>query len=125
MLIPDKLILVADDQMNVVNLLRFVIEKEGYRLQIAMDGQEALDKARQFHPDMILLDIMMPKKDGLEVIAELKDSPDTRDIPVVFLTAKWTRDDKLKGTSLGAVRYLVKPFPIKTIVDTIREILGE
>ena len=102
-------ILVVDDSPKNVDLLVNTL-KHDYRLEIARNGPQALDYAKKYDPDLILLDIMMPEMDGFEVCARLKAAPETKDIPVVFLTAMSDTDDKTRGFELGAVDYITKPF---------------
>jgi len=102
-------VLVVDDSPKIVDLLVSTL-KDDYRLEIAQSGPEALDYAIKHDPDLILLDIMMPEMDGFEVCSRLKAVPETKDIPVVFLTAMSATDDKTRGFETGAVDYITKPF---------------
>ncbi len=100
-------ILVVDDDLNICELLRLYLTKEGYQVTIANDGEEGLDKFNQVKPDMVLLDVMMPKMDGLEVCRRIRKLGNT---PVMMLTAKGETFDKVLGLELGADDYVVKPF---------------
>ena len=102
-------VLVVDDSPKIVDLLVNTLKDE-YRLEIAQSGPKALDYAEKYHPALILLDIMMPEMDGFEVCCRLKEAPETKDIPVVFLTAMSETDDKTRGFEMGAVDYITKPF---------------
>jgi len=102
-------VLVVDDSPKNVDLLVNTL-KHDYRLEVAQNGPKALDYAKRHDPDLILLDIMMPEMDGFEVCSRLKAAPETKDIPVVFLTAMSETDDKTRGFELGAVDYITKPF---------------
>jgi CheY-like chemotaxis protein len=96
---------------------------EGYECVTAINGKEALQQARAEHPDLILLDIMMPYKDGYEVCKELKDDPETRDIPVIMLTAKSQQVDIEQGKEVGADDYITKPFRPSTLRKKFSEVL--
>ena len=103
-------VLIVDDTVTNRRLLQAILRRNGYELFEAEDGGQALEIAREVRPDLILLDIMMPVKDGYEVCAELKAAPETADIPVIFLSAKTQSSDKIRGLELGAVDYITKPF---------------
>ena len=111
-------VLVVDDSPKNVDLLINTL-KDNYRLKIAQNGPLALDYAEKNHPDLILLDIMMPEMDGFEVCSRLKAAPETKDIPVVFLTAMSETDDKTRGFEMGAVDYIKKPVGYIILVDRI------
>ena len=100
-------ILVVDDDINICELLRLYLTKEGYQVTVANDGEEGLEKFNQVKPDMVLLDVMMPKMDGLEVCRRIRKAGNT---PVMMLTAKGETFDKVLGLELGADDYMVKPF---------------
>ena len=99
-------ILVADDDADIVDLLRMNLVAGGYEVETAGDGQEAWDKALASPPDLVVLDVMMPKMDGLEVLAKLRAEPRTRDVPVVMLTARTSDTDVWHGWEAGADYYL-------------------
>ena len=113
-------ILIADDDKNICELLRLYLEKEGYATCIANDGEEGLEKFNQLKPDMVLLDVMMPKMDGLEVCRRIRKLGNT---PVMMLTAKGETFDKVLGLELGADDYMVKPFDTKEVVARIKAVL--
>src|SRR5687767_6432770 len=103
------LVLIVDDQPADIRLLEVYLGSENYRTVSASDGRSALEQAAATHPDVILLDIMMPRVDGYEVCRQLKADPKLRDIPIVFLSAKDRVQDKVEGLELGAHDYLTKP----------------
>ena len=109
-------ILVVDDDTNICELLRLYLTKEGYQVTTANDGEEGLDKFNQVKPDMVLLDVMMPKMDGLEVCRRIRKLGNT---PVMMLTAKGETFDKVLGLELGADDYMVKPFDTKELLARI------
>ncbi len=113
-------ILVVDDDQNICELLRLYMEKEGYNVAIANDGVQALTTYRQFNPNIVILDIMLPKKDGWEVCREIRRSDDT---PIIMLTARGETFDKVLGLELGADDYVVKPFESKEIMARIKAVL--
>ena len=113
-------ILVVDDDQNICELLRLYMEKEGYNVAIANDGVQALPTYRQFNPNIVILDIMLPKKDGWEVCREIRRSDDT---PIIMLTARGETFDKVLGLELGADDYVVKPFESKEIMARIKAVL--
>lgn len=113
-----KKILIVDDEPHILELVRVSLEEFDYLLIDAADGEEALAKVRQDPPDLVLLDVMLPKKDGFEVLRELKQDPATRSIPVVLLTARGLPDDRQRGLAAGADGYISKPFsPLKLLTE--------
>jgi len=113
-------ILTVDDTPANVRLLTHYLEKQGYNVLTAEDGFEGFKAAIQYHPDLILLDVMMPGTDGYEVCELLKTEEETRDIPVMFLTAKTDVEDKIRGFELGAVDYITKPFNLVEISTRVK-----
>ena len=113
-------ILVVDDDTNICELLRLYLTKEGYQVTTANDGEEGLEKFNQLKPDMVLLDVMMPKMDGLEVCRRIRKLGNT---PVMMLTAKGETFDKVLGLELGADDYMVKPFDAKEVVARVKAVL--
>ncbi len=118
-----KTVLVVDDESDIVQLIRYNLEREGFRVESATNGNEALQKANDVRPDLILLDIMLPGKDGYEVIKNLNHNEKTTNIPVIFLTAKSAEFDEVLGLELGADDYVVKPISPRKLVSRIRAVL--
>ena len=118
-----KKILVCDDEPYILMALTDAVEMEGYECVTAINGKEALQKARETLPDLIMLDIMMPFMDGFEVCRELKADAATRDIPVIMLTAKSQQIDIQKGKDAGADDYITKPFRPSTLRKKFNEVL--
>ena len=112
-------VLVADDDPDILDLLTLNLECHGYQVYAAADGEEARRLALQLIPDLIVLDVMMPKLDGLEVLAILKHHAQTRDIPVVMLTAKASDSDVWQGWQAGADYYITKPFDLDELMRFI------
>lgn len=119
-----KKILIVNDHPEVVELVRFSLEGEDYQIVAASDGEEALKKAREENPDLVLLDVIMPKMNGFEVCRNLKQDPQTKEIPVVMLTAMGRQVDKEKGKQVGARDYITKPFTPSALLTKIEEILA-
>ena len=112
----DRLIVVADDERDIADLLTLNLVMEGYRVETVYDGQAALDTVRSVEPDFVLLDVMMPNLDGLEVLRALKADEATSEIPVIMLTAKAGDDDVWAGWQAGASYYLTKPFDLEVLI---------
>ncbi|MDQ3928645.1 MAG: response regulator, partial [Chloroflexota bacterium] len=113
-------ILIVDDDRKMVELIRLYLERDGYRVLPAYDGRQALDLARQKAPDLIVLDLMLPVVDGLDVCRILRAESK---VPIIMLTARTTEDDKLLGLDLGADDYVTKPFSPRELVARVRAIL--
>ncbi|MDR3344309.1 MAG: response regulator transcription factor [Oscillospiraceae bacterium] len=113
-------ILVVDDDTNICELLRLYLEKEGYTVAIANDGETAVSTCREFAPALIMLDLMLPKLDGWGVCREVRK---TNDVPIIMLTAKGETFDKVLGLELGADDYIVKPFDAKEVLARIKAVL--
>ncbi len=112
--------MVVDDDTNICELLRLYLEKEGYTVALAYDGQQAVDKFPSENPDLMILDVMMPKLDGWQVCREIRK---TSNCPIIMLTAKGETFDKVLGLELGADDYVVKPFDTKEIVARVKAVL--
>ena len=118
-------ILVADDEPNIVISLEYLLKREGYTVLIARDGQEALETIAREQPDLVLLDVMMPKKTGFEVCQALRASDDLQAIKILMLTAKGRDTDVAKGLALGADAYITKPFSTRELVLKVAELLRQ
>lgn len=117
-----KRILVVDDEKHIVRLVQLNLERAGYEVITAYDGLEALEKVRSERPDMIVLDVMMPRMDGFETLQRLRANPETSEIPVIMLTAKSQEQDIFKGWQSGADCYLTKPFNPMELLTFVRRI---
>lgn len=118
-----KKILIVDDEPDILDILKYVLEKEGYKVKKARNGEEAVDKAYEEKPDLILLDIMMPKKDGIEVCRELRSNKKFNDTIIVFLTARNEEYSEVAGFDVGADDYVVKPIKPRSLVSRIKTLL--
>jgi DNA-binding response OmpR family regulator len=120
-----KKILIADDNENIREALTYLLEDEGYSLLIAKDGAETLKKVKEFRPDVLLLDVMMPEVNGYDVCRSIKNDPDLKCIYVIMLTAKGQAAEQERGREAGADEYVVKPFSPMDIRSKIMNILGK
>ena len=114
-------VLVVDDEPNIVRSLEFLMNQAGYEVRIVRDGEQALRAIADEPPDLILLDVMMPKRDGYQVCSEVRANPDWRDIRIIMLTAKGQEAEREKGIQLGADDYITKPFSTRALVRKVRE----
>jgi DNA-binding response OmpR family regulator len=119
-----KKILVADDEPNIVTALEFLLERAGYEVRTAANGDEALAAIAQDPPDLVLLDIMMPVKSGYEVCKRIRDQPEWGKVKVVMLSAKGRDAEVTKGLAMGADLYVTKPFSTRELLSQIRTLLG-
>lgn len=117
-------ILVIDDEVDMTQLLKVKLEREGYAVSLAPDGERGLRLAEDIRPHLILLDVVMPYQDGYGVLAALKNNPATKDIPVIMLTGKVYDDDIQRGLDLKADDYIAKPFHSDLILKRIETVLG-
>jgi DNA-binding response OmpR family regulator len=117
-------ILVADDEPNIVISLEFLLKREGYTVVIARDGQEAMEAIERERPDLVLLDVMMPKKTGFEVCQDVRINDALQATKILMLTAKGRDTDVAKGMALGADGYMTKPFATRDLVQKVAEMLG-
>jgi len=119
-----KKILIADDEVNIVISLEFLMKREGFEVVIASDGEEAIAKIREEKPDLVLLDVMMPRKTGFEVCQEVRSNPELQDLKILMLTAKGRDTEVAKGMALGADEYMTKPFSTHELVERVKGLLG-
>jgi DNA-binding response OmpR family regulator len=120
-----KKVLIVDDEENIVISLEFLMKQAGYTLEIARNGEEALERVAAFTPDLILLDVMMPKINGFEVCRRVRENPAWQEIKILMLTAKGREVEVTKGLALGANAYIIKPFSTKELMTQIEHILDE
>lgn len=118
-------VLIADDEPNILISLEFLLRREGYDVKLARDGQEAIDAILAHRPDLVLLDVMMPRKTGFDVCQEVRAMDEVRDTRILMLTAKGRDTDVAKGLALGANAYMTKPFSTKELVDKVRGLLED
>ncbi len=118
-----KRVLIVEDEGNIVLSLVFVLEREGIQVETVMTGAEAIEGMRRFAPDLVVLDIMLPGKNGYEICHEVQQDSELRRIPILMLTAKAQEAEKRKGLELGAVEYVTKPFRVTELLARIKSIL--
>lgn len=118
-------VLIVDDEPNIVLSLKFLINQQGYEVRTAGSGEEALKALAEERPDLILLDVMMPKPDGYEVCQKIRATAEWKDIPVIMLTAKGRDVERQKGLAMGADDYITKPFATHELIAKVRAILME
>jgi two-component system alkaline phosphatase synthesis response regulator PhoP/two-component system response regulator VicR len=116
-------VLAVDDQVHIVRLIQVNLERNGYQVVTAYDGEQALEKVKEENPDLIVCDVMMPRKDGFEVLREVKADPSTRDIPFIMLTAKAQDADVFRGWASGVDAYLTKPFNPQELLAFVKRVL--
>ena len=119
-----KKILVVEDEETLLQLQTILLTVKGYEVEGVMDGQAALEAVAVIKPDLILLDIMIPKIDGFEVCRQIKANDETRHIPVIMLTAKKSKEDLLMGEQVGADWYITKPYKSSVVIETIQRFLS-
>ena len=120
-----KKILIADDEPNIVAAVEFLLQRTGYEVHVARNGDEALKLVEATHPDLVLLDVMMPQKSGYEVCMRIRERADWRHIKIIMLSAKGRDAEVSKGLSMGADIYVTKPFSTRELMDKIRDLLGQ
>lgn len=118
-----KKVLIVDDEPNIVLSVEFLMQREGHEVVTAGDGQEAMDVLAAARPDLMILDVMMPRKNGFEVCAEVRADPEMSGMPILMLTAKGREAEMKKGLSLGADAYITKPFSTHDLVTKVNELL--
>ncbi len=116
-------VLIIEDEEHIVELLKFNLENNGYEVIVARDGEEGIEKGKKEMPDLILLDLMLPKIDGIEVCRKLKSYEPTEETPIIMLTAKGGETDKVLGLEIGADDYITKPFSIRELLARVKVVL--
>ena len=119
-----KKILVVEDEESLLKLQSILLTIRGYKVEGAMDGQAALEAVETMNPDLILLDIMLPKIDGFEVCRQVKTNAATRHIPIIMLTAKKSKEDLVMGEQVGADMYITKPYKLSMVIENIQRLLS-
>jgi DNA-binding response OmpR family regulator len=117
-------VLIVDDEPNIVAALEFLLERRGYEVRVAANGEDAVALAESFRPDVMLLDVMMPKRSGYEVCQRVRERADMQHVKIVMLSAKGREAEVSKGLSLGADLYITKPFSTRELVERIDALFG-
>ncbi len=115
-------VLIAEDEPHIVESLSFVLQRSGYEVSSVLDGESAMTRLRSDPPDMVILDVMLPKLNGFEVLKRLKSDPALRSIPVIILTAKGQSQDRRMAEEIGVDGFMTKPFSNREIVDEVRRL---
>ncbi len=118
-------VLVVDDERYIVTSLEYVMTNAGFEVGVAYDGEEALAKVKEMVPDLVILDVMMPKLDGFEVCETIRANPAWKSVRIIMLTAKGRDSEREKGLSLGADDYITKPFSTRDLLRRVKEILSD
>ena len=117
-------VLIAEDEPNIVVSLEFLMEQRGYEIRTVANGNDALRVAREFRPHLLLLDIMLPLKNGFEVCQVIRESPELKLVKIIMLTAKGRETEVAKGLALGADAYITKPFATRELLEAVKRLLG-
>jgi len=117
-------VLIADDEPNIAVSLEFLMEQSGYEIRTVANGDDALSVAREFRPHLLLLDIMLPLKNGFEVCQVIRESPELKPVKIIMLTAKGRETEVAKGLALGADAYITKPFATRELLEAVKRLLG-
>ena len=120
----EKKVLIAEDEPNIAVSLEYLMQQSGYEFQIVTNGIDALRAAWEFRPDLMLLDIMLPLKNGFEVCQSMRETPELSRVKIVMLTAKGRDTELAKGLALGADAYITKPFATRELLETVKRLLG-
>lgn len=115
--------LIVEDEESISTLLDYNLSREDFETRIAVDGEDALLKTQEFHPDIVILDWMLPKISGIEVCRRLRQNPDTRNLPIIMLTARSEETDRIRGLETGADDYLTKPFSTAELIARVKAVL--
>ena len=121
---PGKRVLVVEDDAAIIELLRFLLEQEGLEVEVAQDGLEALDKMGVWSPDLVLLDLRLPKLEGMDVLWEMRQNPKWSNIPVIIISVDSSPQTMLQGWRLGVDSYFIKPFDPDELIRVVRRIIS-
>lgn len=119
----EKTILVVDDEKDLLDLIEYNLKKEGFNVLKAENGEEGIEKAKEFHPDLVLMDIMMPKMDGMEAVEKMRKDDELKSIPIIFLTARSDEKTEVEGLNKGGDDYITKPISTTKLISRIKAVL--
>ena len=116
-------VLVVDDEPNIVLSLEYLMKNQGFDVRVARDGEAALEALREWAPDVMLLDVMLPRRDGYEVCQTVRATPEWKDVRIIMLTARGRSIEQEKGLALGADDYITKPFSTREVIERVRHLM--
>lgn len=117
-------VLLIEDEPNIIEAISYILSKDGWTVHIHSDGTTAMEKVRQGVPDVIILDVMLPGRSGYDILQDIRQAPETADVPVMMLTARGQERDREVAARLGATRFMTKPFSNADVVTSVRELAG-
>ena len=120
----ERRVLLIEDEPNIIEAIRFILSRDGWRVDTHSDGKTALEAIQTRAPDLVILDVMLPNRSGYDILNDLRGADDTRDVPVLMLTARGQKKDRDLAEKLGASKFMTKPFSNGEILDTVRELVG-
>lgn len=120
----ERRVLLIEDEPNIIEAIRFILSRDGWRVDTHSDGKTALEVIQNRAPDLVILDVMLPNRSGYDILNDLRAAEDTRDVPVLMLTARGQNKDRELAEKLGVSRFMTKPFSNGEILDTVRELVG-
>ena len=118
-------VLLIEDEPNIIEAIRFILSRDGWRVDTHSDGSTALEAVRRRQPDIIILDVMLPNRSGYDILNDLRSSPETKDLPVLMLTARGQKKDRELAEKLGASRFMTKPFSNGDVLTAVRELVPQ
>ncbi len=122
--VEDRKVLLIEDEPNIIEAIRFILSRDGWRVDTHSDGKTAVEAVRERAPDLIILDVMLPNRSGYDILNDLREADETQDVPVLMLTARGQTKDRELAERLGASRFMTKPFSNREILETVRELAG-
>lgn len=118
-------VLLIEDEPNIIEAIRFILSRDGWHVHTHSDGNTALEAVEQREPDLVVLDVMLPNRSGYDILSDLRAKPETKDLPVLMLTARGQKKDRELAERLGASRFMTKPFSNGEVLETVRELVGQ
>ena len=117
-------VLLIEDEPNIIEAIRFILSRDGWRVDIHANGETAVAAVRDRKPDVVVLDVMLPGRSGYDILSDLRADPDTRDLPVLMLTARGQKSDREMAERIGANRFMTKPFSNEDVLSAVRDLAG-
>jgi len=118
-------VLLIEDEPNIIEAIRFILSRDGWRVDTHSDGLTALDAVRARRPDLVVLDVMLPNRSGYDILHDLREDPEFKELPVLMLTARGQKKDRELAEKLGASRFMTKPFSNGEVLETVRTLVGK